>query len=154
MQPCFQVAVKIATVVAARPRGGSDAGSLASTAAWAGLVWAPWPARVPQLRYPGERPACGQRGGRGMVPAGWQLSGVVVQIGGGSVIFGPFDWSACLPCCLGTCPGGAPWHARGSGLWKGHCTTQWLFCWLLRGTTIFEKARLPVGAAGFEPATP
>src|SRR5215468_5513461 len=65
MQPCFPVAVKIATVVAARPRGGSDAGSLASTAAWAGLVWAPWPARVPQLRYPGERPACGQRVGGG-----------------------------------------------------------------------------------------
>ena len=37
MQPWFQVAVKIATVVAAPPRGGSDAGRLASTAAWAGL---------------------------------------------------------------------------------------------------------------------
>jgi len=32
MQPCFQVAVKIATVVAARPRGGSRAGRLASMA--------------------------------------------------------------------------------------------------------------------------
>ena len=38
MQPCFQAAVKIATVAAARPRGGSHAGRLASTAAWAGLV--------------------------------------------------------------------------------------------------------------------
>ena len=57
MRPCFRGAVKIATVVAARPRGGSDAGRLASTAAWAGLVGAPWLARVLQLRYPGERPA-------------------------------------------------------------------------------------------------
>jgi len=62
------MAVKIATVVAARPRGGSDASSLASTVASAGLVWAPWPARVLQLRYPGERPACGQRAGRGWCP--------------------------------------------------------------------------------------
>src|SRR5215831_13901271 len=45
----------------------------------------PWLARVLQPRYPGERPACGQRAGDG---AGSQLSGVVVQIRGGSVIFG------------------------------------------------------------------
>ena len=63
MRPCFQGLVKIATVGAARARGGSDAGGLASTAAWAGLVRAPWLARVLQLRYPGGRPACGQRGG-------------------------------------------------------------------------------------------
>jgi len=68
MRPCFQVAVTIATVAAARPRGGFDAGSLASTAAWAGLVRAPWLARVLQLRYPGERPACGQRVGGGWCP--------------------------------------------------------------------------------------
>jgi len=37
------------------------------------------------------------------------------------------DRSACRLCCLGTCPGGAPWHARGAGIWKGHCTTRWLF---------------------------
>src|SRR5215469_2258507 len=35
VRPCFREAVKIVTVVAARPRGGSDVGSLASTAAWA-----------------------------------------------------------------------------------------------------------------------
>jgi hypothetical protein len=51
----------------------------------------------------------------------------------------PFDWSACLLCCLGTCPGGAPWHARGAGLWEGRCTTSWLFCWLLCDVIIFEK---------------
>ena len=45
-------------------------------------------------------------------------------------------------------------QARGAGLWRGRCTTSWLFCWLLRGGSIFEKARLPVGTAGFEPATP
>ena len=35
---CVQVAVKITAVVAARPKGGSPAGLLASTAAWAGLA--------------------------------------------------------------------------------------------------------------------
>src|SRR5215467_6857335 len=49
MQPCFQVAVKIATVVAARPGGGPRAGRLASTAAWAGLAWAAWLVRVPRV---------------------------------------------------------------------------------------------------------
>ena len=48
----------------------------------------PWLARVLQLRYPGERPACGQRVGGGDVPACSRLSGVVVQFWGGSVIFG------------------------------------------------------------------
>jgi len=48
----------------------------------------PWLARVLQLRYPGERPACGQRVGGGYVPACSRLSGVVVQFWGGSVIFG------------------------------------------------------------------
>jgi hypothetical protein len=75
--------------------GGSDAGRLASTAAWAGLVGAPWLARVQQLRCPGERLVCGQPvPGRGMV------SGVVVQVRGGSVIFGvlagELAWSAVL----------------------------------------------------------
>jgi len=32
MRPCLQVAVKTATIVAARPKGGSHAGRLASTA--------------------------------------------------------------------------------------------------------------------------
>src|SRR5215471_17824920 len=40
------------------------------------------------------------------------------------------------------------------GRLKGRCTTSWLFCWLLCGVTIFEKTLLPVGTAGFEPATP
>jgi len=42
----------------------------------------------------------------------------------------------------------------GARLWKGHFTMRWPFCRLLRGGSIFEKTRLPVGAAGFEPATP
>jgi len=66
------VAVKIATVVAARPRGGSQAGRLASTAAWAGLAWAPWPARVPQVQY--------RRWAR-MVAAGSQLAGSPCRLG-------------------------------------------------------------------------
>ena len=35
---CFHAAVKIATVVAARRRGGSEAGRLGSAAAWAGVA--------------------------------------------------------------------------------------------------------------------
>ena len=57
-------------------------------------------------------------------------------------------------------PGGTPparftpvQRARRTPL-EGHCTTRWLFCWLLWGVIIFEKNRLPVGTAGFEPATP
>jgi len=42
----------------------------------------------------------------------------------------------------------------GVRLWEGHFTSQWLFCWLWRSENIFEKTRLPVGTAGFEPATP
>ena len=42
----------------------------------------------PAVPVPGERPACGQRVG-GDVPTGSQVSGVVVQIRGGSMIFGP-----------------------------------------------------------------
>ena len=42
----------------------------------------------------------------------------------------------------------------GVRLWKGHFTMEWLFCWLWRGISMFEKARLLVGTAGFEPATP
>jgi len=38
----------------------------------------------------------------------------------------------------------------GARLWKVHFTRKWL----LWGVTIFEKARLSVGTAGFEPATP
>jgi len=66
----------------------------------------------------------------------------------------PFAWSACRLCCLGSCSGGAPWHADGAGLWMGRCATGWLFCWLLCSGTIFEKLNLPVGTAGFEPAAP
>ena len=42
----------------------------------------------------------------------------------------------------------------GVGLWKGHFTMEWLFCWLWQGVNVFEKINLPVGTAGFEPATP
>src|SRR5262249_52301087 len=59
------------------------------------------------------------------------------------------------------CPGGPQTLSqtesvspRGAGLRKGRCTTSWLFCWLLHSGSIFEKLYLPVGTAGFEPATP
>jgi hypothetical protein len=42
----------------------------------------------------------------------------------------------------------------GARLQKGHFTIEWLFCWLWYSRNIFEKAKLPVGTAGFEPATP
>jgi hypothetical protein len=42
----------------------------------------------------------------------------------------------------------------GARLWKGRFKGEWLFTWLLRGVNIFEKTRLPVETAGFEPATP
>jgi hypothetical protein len=37
---------------------------------------------------------------------------------------------------------------------EGHFTKEWLFCWLWQSRTMFEKKLLPVGTAGFEPATP
>jgi len=67
MQPYFQVAVKIATVVAACPKGGSIAGSLASAATWAGLAWV-LAARVPQLLYPAWASGLRSAGGRGLCP--------------------------------------------------------------------------------------
>src|SRR5215831_18923748 len=110
-----------------------------------------WPARVPQLRCPGESRACGQRvGGDG---AG-RFAGVRGRSADPRWLSDrwPLAWSAWRLCCLGSCSGGAPWHARGAGLWRGRCATSWLFCWLLGSGSIFEKAQLPVGTAGFEPA--
>jgi hypothetical protein len=42
----------------------------------------------------------------------------------------------------------------GACLWKGYFRMEWLFCWLWLVAQIFEKIYLPVGTAGFEPATP
>jgi hypothetical protein len=42
----------------------------------------------------------------------------------------------------------------GARLWKGRFKGEWLFTRLLRSVNIFEKISLPVGTAGFEPATP
>jgi hypothetical protein len=42
----------------------------------------------------------------------------------------------------------------GARLLNGHFTMEWLFCWLWWSRNIFEKIYLPVGTAGFEPATP
>ena len=110
----------------------------------------PWLARVLQPRYPGERPACGQRAGDG---AGSQLSGVVVQIRGGSVIFGALTGelacSAVLAHVLVGRRGTRAARARGGPL---HNKLALLLA--LAERKIFEKARLPVGTAGFEPATP
>src|SRR5262249_7494241 len=127
--------------------------AIASKALWTGLVWRPRPARVRQLRYPVSIP---------LAVSGWAGDGAgrfaVVRVRSADPRWlsdlWPLDWSACLPWCLSACPGGAPWHAPGAGLWKGYCATRWLFCWLLGGVTIFEKPYLTVGTAGFEPATP
>ena len=78
--------MKIATVVAARPRGGSRAGRFAPAAAWAGLAWPPWPARAPR----GGVPPVGADDGRRFA-----VGGVAVQMWGGSVIFDPVTWAAC-----------------------------------------------------------
>jgi len=45
-----------------------------------------------------------------------------------------------------------PGSGGGARLWEDHFKGKWLFFWRL--SDIFEKARLPVGTAGFEPATP
>jgi len=74
IQPCFQVAVKIATVVAARPKASLTLAAVASKAAWAGLVWAPWLAR-PAAAVPRWASGLRSAGGRGRVPACSQLSG-------------------------------------------------------------------------------
>ncbi len=42
----------------------------------------------------------------------------------------------------------------GARVRKGRFEAEWLFCWLWWGISIFEKTLLPVGTAGFEPATP
>jgi hypothetical protein len=48
-----------------------------------------------------------------------------------------------LPCWhLPRMDAGRPIGARP---WKGHCTTRWLFCWLLCGGNIFEKANYQSG---------
>src|SRR6516225_7681236 len=82
-----QVAVKIAAVVAASPRGGSYAGSVASMAAWAAwlsTLACPRPAAgVPQVSV---RPAVSGWAGRAL--AGRSCPGIVTHIRGGSVIFG------------------------------------------------------------------
>jgi len=89
MQPCFQVAVKIATVVAARLRAGSHArqphvyGGLGRP----GLSTLAGPR--PAVAVPRWASGLRSAGGRGRVPTGSQLSAVVRQIWGGSVIFGP-----------------------------------------------------------------
>jgi len=79
--------VKIAAVVAASPRGGSYAGSVASMAAWAAwlsTLACPRPAAgVPQVSV---RPAVSGWAGRAL--AGRSCPGIVTHIRGGSVIFG------------------------------------------------------------------
>jgi hypothetical protein len=59
----------------------------------------------PQLRYPGERLACGQRVGGG---GAGRFAGVRGRSADPRWLSErwPLAWSACRLCCLGTCPGG------------------------------------------------
>ena len=106
MRPCFQVAVQIAAVVAARPRGGFPC----------------WPPRVyggvggPSLstlvcpRLAGAVPPAGADGAVRLAVGG------AVQIGGGSVIFGSSTVGLNRLCRVGTCPVRRPWHPIGARL--------------------------------------
>ena len=85
-----------------------------------------------------------------MVSAGSQL----LQIRGGSATFDPLTGRLAWFCRFDECPGRRPVRMIAARLWKGHFTMEWLFCWLWWIRNIFEKARLPVGTAGFESATP
>jgi len=86
-----------------RPRGSSDVGRLASTAAWQ--------ARVEHLGLP--RPACA------VSPVGadsvrrFAVGGSAVQIRGGSVIFDSLTVCLGRLCRVGTCPVRRPWHPIG-----------------------------------------
>jgi hypothetical protein len=55
---------------------------------------------------------------------------------------------------FGKCPGRALGYMIGALPWEGRFEREWLFCWLWCAGNIFEKSQLPVGTAGFEPATP
>ena len=117
MQPCFQVAVKIGPVVAARPRAALRPAASRLLRRGSALFEHPGLLASRSFGTPvSVRPAVS--GWAGMVPAGSQLSGGRSADRRWLSDLWPLDWSACLLCCLGTCSGGAPWHARGAGLWK------------------------------------
>jgi hypothetical protein len=71
-----------------------------------------------------------------------------------SAIFDPLTGRLCWLCCIGKCPGRTSWPAIGCMPLRGRSQRDWLFCGLSWSINTFEKIRLPVGTAGFEPATP
>jgi len=74
---------------------------------------------------------CGQPVRPGLVPAGSPLPGSLCGSRDVSVIFDSLTVGLGRLCGVGTCPVRTPWHPIGARLWKGRCTTGWLFCWLL-----------------------
>ena len=101
----------------------------------------------------GERPACGGLVRPGMVSVGWRLSGCRAEPRG-LAVFDPLPGRLLWRCRFGRCPGRTPGRVISAGLGEGRFDREWLFCWLWRVVCIFEKILLPVGTAGFEPATP
>jgi len=100
MQPYFQVAVKIATVVAVRPKGGSVAGGVCGDVGRPSLSTG-----LPASRScctPRESPACGQPVGADGVRR-FAVGGSAVQIRGGSVIFDSLTVCLGRLCRVGAC---------------------------------------------------
>jgi hypothetical protein len=90
---------------------------------------------------------------RGLCPSVWRLSGCLAEPRG-LAVFDPLTGRLPWRCRFGICPGRTPGRVISAGLREGRFEREWLFCWLWRVAHIFEKILLPVGTAGFEPATP
>jgi hypothetical protein len=71
-----------------------------------------------------------------------------------SAIFDPLTSRRRWLCRIGKCPGRTSWPTIGCMPLRGRSQRDWLFCGLSWSINTFEKTRLPVGTAGFEPATP
>jgi len=113
--------------------------AVASTETWAGLVWAPWPARARGCCIPGERLPCGPVARRAMVSAGsllpgspyrcevarWSLTPWLVGLPGSAVLA-----NALVGRC-GTCPAraGRGWRCPSSSVSTSRNAPQ------LRGVT-------------------
>jgi hypothetical protein len=108
MQPCFRVAVKIATVVAARPKGRLSCRQ-PSRLRRRGQAWLEHPG-LPASRScctpVSVGPAVSRRAGDGV--RRFAVVGVAVQVRGGSVIFDPLTGRLAWLCRLGKCPGRTP----------------------------------------------
>ena len=108
---------------------------------------------VPAVRGAALRPAAVQSVGADGAGR-FAVGGVAVWMWGAQRSLTPWLWGLVGSRVLAHAPVRTPWQPIGVRLLKGRCTTSWLFCWLLCGVTMFEKVSLPVGTAGFEPATP